>query len=374
MTGSRGLTASARALEKIRAAERWRLLIGDARTRLQELEPESVQVCVTSPPYWNLRDYGEPGQLGMEASPQAFAAALVEVFRLVRRALKPDGLLFLNLGDTYIAGRSGGVGESSKINGSKRNMEATRASKLKGPKHRRASGLKKKDLAGIPWRTAFALQDDGWWLRADNIWGKPAPVPEGAKDRTCRQHEYVFMLSKSARYFYDQQATAEPASTQTRVKLGPAGTRGSGNGNGPKAVRREERDRAGRAGTAMSGFVEMRNLRSMWTFEEADTVWWIPSERFGGDHFATFPQSLPRKCILAGSRPGDLVLDPFAGVGTTGLVAAELGRRFVGVEISPRYAKVARGRYLEAQAARGQIGAAEADEMPGPVQLGMCLE
>lgn len=346
-------------------SERWTILVGDVRDRLADIEDESVHCVVTSPPYWSLRDYGVDGQIGIERTPQEFVDTLVAVFRGVRRVLRRDGTLWVNLGDTYICGRTGGIGVSSGINGSRRNAAATRAAweASGGLRHRKVPGLKPKDLVGIPWRAALALQADGWFLRAENIWEKPAPVPETARDRTTRAHEQVFLLSRSARYYYDADAISEPASTQTRMKIGKAGERGSGGGNGPKAGARDERDRSKRAATMMNAFVERRNKRS---------VWRIGADRFAGDHFATFPRELPATCILAGCPPDGLVLDPFAGVATTGLAALAHGRRFVGIEINPRYAAAARRRLLREEERMGDLDQEGAAEL-GCAQIGLML-
>ncbi len=281
---------------------RLRLLVGDVREQLAELADGSAQTVVTSPPYWGLRDYGADGQIGLEPTPEEYVAALVDVFDAVARVLRPDGTLWLNLGDTYIGGRNGGIGSSSIT--SQRNQKAARAAWLATPgrAHRSAPGLKPKDLVGIPWRVAFALQAAGWYLRSDIIWAKPSPMPESVRDRPTRAHEYLFLLTQSPRYYFDAAAIAEPSSWD----------RGSGT----------------------------RNKRS---------VWRVPQTPFAGAHFATFPPSLVEPCILAGAPPDGVVLDPFAGSGTALRVALELGRRAVGIEINPEYAAMARERCREVQ-------------------------
>ena len=276
-----------------------RVLVGDVRQRLAELPDCSVQTCVTSPPYWGLRDYGHDGQIGLEQTPDEYVAELVEVFREVRRVLADDGTLWLNLGDSY--------------NGAAPNRSG---------QHGGVAGLKPKDLVGIPWRVAFALQADGWWLRQDIIWSKPNPMPESVTDRCTKAHEYVFLLTKSARYFYDSVAISEIGAG--RLDLGRMKYEGRTNPGGWADNGR--RDEAG------------RNKRSVWT---------IATKPYGGAHFAVMPEALAEPCILAGSRLGDLVLDPFTGSGTVGVVALRHDRDFIGTELNPEYAALAEARIYE---------------------------
>lgn len=300
------------------------VLIGDCRQTLQTLEPDSVQTCVTSPPYWGLRDYGHDGQLGLEETPDAYVTNMVEVFREVRRVLRPDGTLWLNLGDSYAnngekkTGRNDEGPEDIARRAAAFNTGARKAST--GGNDTRTirvdSGLKPKDLCGIPWRVAFALQADGWWLRSDIIWNKPNPMPESVTDRPTKAHEYVFLLSKSASYFYDAKAIAEPAT---------AADHGRSNLGGGAAV---------------------RNARSVWP---------IASEPYDGAHFAVMPSALAARCILAGSRMGDTVLDPFLGSGTVGMVAEELGRKWVGCELNPEFGKLIAQRTAQ-QGLFGRVG------------------
>lgn len=316
---------------------------GDCREVLRELADESVHCVVTSPPYWGLRDYGHNDQLGIEHTPGEYCDKMVEVFREVRRVLRRDGTIWLNLGDTYIGGRSGGVGTGSVT--SDRNHKAARNAwlKLGGRKHREAPGLKPKDLVGIPWRVAFALQDDGWWLRSDIIWHKPSPMPETVKDRPTRAHEYLFLLSRSRRYQYDAAAIAEPVT---------GGAHPRGKGINPKAAAERSANDASRAfnrrrkttprprqnasfSAAVTGLVETRNRRTVWT---------VPQEPYRGAHTSTFPTALVKPCILAGCPAGGTVLDPFAGAGTTGLVADRLGRDAILIELNGEYADAARCR------------------------------
>jgi DNA modification methylase len=294
-----------------------RILVGDVRTRLAAVNDGSVRCVVTSPPYWGLRDYGRDGQIGLEQTPEEFVAELVAVFREVRRVLADDGTVWVNLGDSY-ARQSGSekmqsFGDSGEIG------------KYKTGSNRPPNGLKQKDLVGIPWRVAFALQADGWYLRQDIIWSKPNPMPESVTDRCTKAHEYVFLLTKSPRYYYDKDAVSEEYADAT-VKRG-------------KSIRQVSAD--GTVTTRGNGEpVEgRRNRRSVWT---------VATKPFRGAHFAVMPEALVEPCVLAGSAEGDLVLDPFAGSGTVGVVALRHGRNFVGVELNADYAKVAQDRIYDA--------------------------
>ena len=287
------------------------LHLGDALDILREMPDRSVDCCVTSPPYWGLRDYGAEGQLGLEPTPAEYVARMVEVFREVRRVLADHGTLWLNLGDSYAA-QGGGKEEGQYAE--KRVPGATWQAPRTPP-----AGLKPKDLVGIPWRTAFALQDDGWYLRSDIIWAKPNPMPESVTDRPTKAHEYVFLLSKQPRYYFDQEAVREPA-----TYYGPNGGPDTMNGT-VNARPREMTSRAGVKPDVIPG----RNIRSVWD---------IATQPYAEAHFATFPEELPRRCIKAGCPKGGVVLDPFMGSGTTALVARALGRRSIGIELNPDYA------------------------------------
>lgn len=314
------------------------ILIGDARERLKELPDASVHCCVTSPPYFGLRDYGCEGQMGLEATPDEFVAGMVGLFREVRRVLRDDGTLWLNLGDSYTGSGKGGNPEAGK--------QATNAGSQSigvlygtGKTAREAAvtnvtrknfDLGPKQLLGIPWRVAFALQADGWWLRQDIIWSKPNPMPESVRDRCTKAHEYLFLLSKGPRYFYDTEAIAEKA---TR----------SGTTNNATEQHGEY---------AISRIIEVgetRNKRS---------VWEIATQPFSEAHFATYPPALIEPCILAGCPAGGTVLDPFGGAGTTGMVADRLGRNAILIELNAEYAALAErriqgdaGMFAEVQAA-----------------------
>jgi DNA modification methylase len=356
----------------------YKIFTGDVIAGLRTLRAESVQVCVTSPPYFGLRDYGtarwEGGkdhcdhkqrnnrndgnrsnvrgfygnanltghadmgarqfasvcgkcgarrvdaQIGLEETPAAYVERLVAVFREVKRVLKADGTVWLNLGDSYATGGMSNPSLKSTLQGGK-DLGAERYSITRA----RPAGLKPKDLIGIPWRVAFALQADGWYLRQDIIWAKPNPMPESVRDRCTKSHEYVFLLAKSERYYYDADAVREVA-----VSSGPRQDTGEQAFNCDIGMYR------GRAGNKPDG---KRNRRSVWT---------ITPRPYKGAHFAVFPEALVEPCILAGSAPGDLVLDPFAGSGTTGAVARRLGRGFRGCELNPEYVSLAQQRIAQA--------------------------
>ena len=339
-----------------------RILLGDVREQLKTLADESVQCVVTSPPYFGLRDYGMPGQIGLEASPSAFVDVMVDVFREVRRVLRADGTLWLNLGDSY-AGSWGAQSRgntaseaSSSLQGSSmleaRQIEAYPLGQTHVGSMKRTPGLKPKDLMGIPWRVAFALQDDGWYLRQDIIWSKPNPMPESVTDRCTKAHEYLFLLSKSGRYHFDAEAIAEGAVAdhapgnkshkgkaaydagdgKHRTKQGLVAYSARQRAVPPRHAGLESSDQSGLDEVGRGG---KRNKRSVWT---------VATQPFKEAHFATFPPALIEPCILAGCPNGGLVLDPFGGAGTTGLVADRLGRDAVLIELNPEYAAIAEKR------------------------------
>jgi DNA modification methylase len=310
------------------------LLEGDCRALLPTLPAASVHCVVTSPPYWGLRDYGCEGQLGLEPTPEAYVARMVEVFREVRRVLRDDGTLWCNMGDCYTSGDFTRQGNPRNVPQLPNDWEGTELGGRRRADHVRAvkrdlGDLKPKDLVGMPWRLAFALQADGWFLRADIIWAKPNPMPESVTDRPTKAHEYVFLLSKAARYFYDANAVREPGEGYGRS----ARFRGFNWTNNRAFANGQERVREG--GGANSFDESGRNLRSVWT---------IPSAPFPDAHFATFPPALASRCIQAGCPLGGTVLDPFAGSGTVGEVAEALGRHSVLIELSPTYVQMAQAR------------------------------
>lgn len=275
----------------------YEVYFGDCRKVLASFQDASVNCCVTSPPYWGLRDYGTDNQIGLEDDPQHFIQELVGVFREVRRVLRDDGVLWLNLGDSY-------AGNNSRAS---QNGRAGFGNPREGVFNRKGEGLKPKDLVGIPWEVALALRNDGWYLRQDIIWHKPNPLPESVKDRCTKAHEYIFLLSKSQTYYFDYEAIREPA-----------------------------------VGSTDDG---LKNKRSVWT---------VPVRPYKGSHFATFPQDLIRPCILAGSPIGGTVLDPFGGSGTTVAVALEERRHGVAVELNTDYMPLIQKRIDEALLVRSQ--------------------
>jgi DNA modification methylase len=396
--------------------------VGDCRALLRELPDESVNCVVTSPPYWGLRDYGVDGQIGLEETPEEYVAKMVEVFREVRRVLRSDGVAWLNLGDSYATGAGsagdspgGGpqgawwAGDPNRIRDDKRGYRGDRLANGRGdspailrkktralrdgshcgkhtamaangpmsqPNRMPIAGLKPKDMVGIPWRVAFALQADGWWLRADVIWAKANPMPESVQDRPTKAHEYLFLLTKSEHYAYDAAAirerqTAPEASTpddlarafnrRRSATIDPRqeaiGSSRKRSGNKTRQYRADYGGPQRRAtnqgfGIPWEDTDGLRNKRSVWT---------IATEPYGGGHFATFPKKLVEPCILAGCPAGGLVLDPFGGSGTVGEVAEALGRRWMLLELNPAYAELARARTAQ----RGLFGDVAAAALTG---------
>ncbi len=302
----------------LRRDARWCVSVGDCLDGLRAMPDGCAQTCVTSPPYYGLRDYGCAGQIGMESTPQEFVARLVAVFAEARRVLADDGTLWVNIGDSYAASTRGSSGKGDKQRSNAGTLLADRRCRI-------PDGVKPKDLLGIPWRLAFALQDDGWFLRSDIVWAKPNPMPESVTDRPTRAHEYVFLLSKRPRYFYDATAIREPDSGQ-RAGNGLAGRQGGA---------RNTVVRGGVGSTEPWQPGGGRNARSVWT---------ITPEPYEGAHFATMPPDLARRCILAGSRKGDVVVDPFGGAGTTALVALAHQRRALLCELNADYVPLMRER------------------------------
>lgn len=292
---------------------------GDCLVVLSGLPAVSVNCCVTSPPYWGLRDYGHGAQIGLESTPEEYVAKMVAVFREVRRVLRDDGTLWLNIGDSYNNYRPMSKNDDRAHSfGGDRNVERGLPDNNIGTKRgTKQAGLKEKDLVGIPWRVAFALQADGWYLRQDLIWHKPNPMPESVRDRCTKAHEYIFLLSKSKKYYYDHEAIKEPATY-------------AGKGRGGSTNRYEQNS----AGMDNKQYAA-RNKRSVWT---------VATKPYKGAHFATFPPKLIEPCILAGCPEGGVVLDPFAGSGTTAQVSWENGRKFVGCELNPEYIELIKAR------------------------------
>jgi DNA modification methylase len=355
-----------------------RVILGDCIEVLKTLDAGSVQCCVTSPPYYGLRDYGtaqweggDPGcdhdparpdggeranrtlplgrggiykdtcrmcgavrvdeQIGLEETPEAFVEKLVDVFREVRRVLADDGTIWVNLGDSY-AGSSKGQG--GVLNSPK--QRSNKGSYFGAPLAGRVDGLKNKDLIGIPWMVAFALRADGWYLRSDIIWHKPNPMPESVTDRPTKSHEYIFLLSKSAQYYYDAEAIAEAGSNNSH-----GGTLQKFiNNNDRKIKSTQERTANSTLGGTAAEYGGTRNKRDVWT---------VTTKPYSGAHFATFPPDLIEPCILAGSREGDTVLDPFNGSGTTGAVSIKHHRNYIGIELNPAYVELTNKRFASVQ-------------------------
>lgn len=346
------------------------LMEGCCRETLKTLPDKLANCCVTSPPYFGLRDYGHAGQIGLEKTPEAYVAELVAVFREVRRVLRDDGTLWLNLGDSYASGTKGSGGTGKSTLGAASGGNSISEAGILRSQQRQAMNVRHvqcnvpdKNLLGIPWRVAFALQADGWYLRQDIIWAKPNPMPESVTDRCTKSHEYIFLLSKSPSYFYDHEAIKEPAVSDHNSGNGFAGRQGGakhlpmsgGEGSkeqwtrGAKHSFKRKGSKRGEVGICPNSptathredrkdneyDVTKRNKRDVWT---------TSVRPFKGAHFATFPPELIRPCILAGSPQGGIVLDPFGGSGTTGMVALQEGRKAVLCEINPEYAAMIHSR------------------------------
>jgi DNA modification methylase len=307
----------------------------DCLEGLKLLDDNSIDCCVTSPPYWGLRDYGVEGQLGLESTPEEYVENMVKVFREVKRVLKEDGTLWLNLGDSYAGGGNNRGNNSPMSNKQASNKGATGQCSSHAKNIRKIEGIKRKELIGIPWMVAFALRADGWYLRQDIIWAKPNPMPESVKDRCTKSHEYIFLLTKSAQYYYDNEAIRETAKNANKtISLGEksfskrqakgVGVEPSGNGKSDNYTVKE-----------------YRNKRSVWT---------VATKPFKGAHFAVFPPALIEPCILAGCREGGIVLDPFMGSGTTGLVAKQQNKNYIGFEMNSDYCDIANKRINDQEA------------------------
>jgi DNA modification methylase len=332
-----------------------RIYHGDSLDILRTWPDAFVQTVVTSPPYWGLRDYSVLGQIGLEKTPEAYVSRLVEVFREVRRVLKDDGTLWLNLGDTFANNGTGGNGSTGGRDKSTLNSKmppiGTTPVKKSIP-----YGLKQKDLVGIPWMVAFALRTDGWYLRSDIIWHKPNPMPESVTDRPTKSHEYIFLMSKRKKYYYDAKAIKEPAIYFDDDRKGraleahkymPTGTH-----NGIRPVYKDARSYDGKHSDKQRGHVRrhagfndrwdaMDKIDQCGSMRNKRDVWTVATSPYLEAHFATFPPSLIKPCILAGSRQNDIVMDPFMGAGTTALVAVGYSRKFLGVELNPKYIEMA---------------------------------
>lgn len=326
------------------------IIQGDALTVLKTIGDETINCCVTSPPYYNLRDYGCDGQIGLESTPEEYIQKLVEIFREVRRVLKQDGTLWVNIADSYAGSGKGRVKDGTAKIETFGDKNRTSQGTMNGRLAKTVSDrCKPKDLIGIPWMLAFALRADGWYLRQDIIWAKPNPMPESVRDRCTKSHEYIFMLSKSPKYYFDSEAISEPVaeSTLKRVSQDIENQQGSytpskANGKMKAAVRyggkkyTENPDKFSRTKSGnIYDYKPKRNKRDVWT---------VTTKPYKGAHFATFPPDLIEPCVLAGCPAGGVVLDPFAGSGTTGMVAKQNGRDFVLIELNEEYVNLCTDR------------------------------
>lgn len=300
-----------------------RIYCTDCLKGLKSLPDSSVQCCITSPPYWRLRDYNIAGQLGQEATPELYVAALVEVLNEVKRVLKPDGTLWLNIGDAYWGSGKAGKNPDYQKKHTEFGKPSKNTARYGQPTTGKHAEIKPKDLMGLPWMVSFALRKQGWYLRQDIIWHKPGPMPESATDRCTRAHEYIFLLSKNPKYYYDNKAIKTQAKGKT------------------------EHDRVSRVAKKqftsplINGF---KKPRGPYTTANRRSVWSISTKPFKGKHSAAFPPEIPELCMKAGSRIGDIILDPFMGAGTTALVAVQLKRKYIGFELNPEYVKLANDR------------------------------
>lgn len=301
------------------------LIIGDVREKVKELEPKSIQSIVTSPPYWGLRDYDTKEQIGQEKTPECFVKAIVQLSKDLKTALKDDGTFWLNLGDTYF-GAKGGHWEGGNSITNADTGDKYRAHRKAPPKHKY---LKTKDLVGIPWRVAIALVEDGWYLRNDIIWHKPNPMPEAVRDRCAKSHEHIFLLTKKPKYYFDYEAILEPYTE-------PLNRWGGDKFNEQIDTKYDEiyaqYDRSG------------KDVRPNPEGKVRKDVWSLNTSSYKGAHFAVFPEKIPEYCIKAGTKEGDVVLDPFMGSGTTAVVAQRLFRKWIGIEVNPEYAQIIKDR------------------------------
>lgn len=310
------------------------ILQGDALSVLKTLDDESINCCVTSPPYYNLRDYGVDGQIGLENSPEEYIQKLVEIFREVRRVLKKDGTLWVNIADSYAGSGKGRVKGGVAKRETFGKVQSGNAGSINGILKKTVSdNCKPKDLIGIPWMLAFALRADGWYLRQDIIWAKPNPMPESVKDRCTKSHEYIFMFSKTPRYYFDSKAIQEDAVTYEELKRRVRN--GHGEWKTKKAASTYAVSGVGRSRETLYSEGGKRNKRDVWT---------ITTKPYKGAHFATFPPDLIEPCILAGCPENGIVLDPFAGSGTTGMVAKKNKRNFVLIELNEEYVALCKDR------------------------------
>jgi DNA modification methylase len=316
----------------------WSLYVGDARSVLAGMRDQSADCIVTSPPYWGKRDYGVTGQYGHEDTPAAYVETMRDVFREARRVLADDGTCWLNLGDSYSASGGGATG-----------MHAYLGEHITT---HRATGLSAKNLLGLPWRVAFALQEDGWILRNAVVWHKPNAMPESVRDRLNCRHELLFLLAKSPAYWFDLDPIREQHKTLFHCEPGSVRGRTRPPGRADSRTRPPKYGPGTPQVTAASRYGGSRHTRGHANGRNPGDVWSIPTRPYKGPHFAAYPIDLPLRCIAAGCQPGGTVLDPFAGSGTTGLAAIQLDRKFTGIDLSPDFARLAATRLAQAVAAR----------------------
>jgi DNA modification methylase len=322
----------------------YKLLCGDVLETLKTLDTESVQCVITSPPYYGLRNYKMDGQIGLEQSPQEYIDTLVRIFREMRRVLKSNGVFWLNLGDTYSSFKDGKQVKQTLVNSDKNDIPF---SPTRNPAIMSAAGLKNKDLMMLPASVAIALRNDGWYLRSEVVWAKPNPMPESVKDRPTRSHEMIYLFSKSAQYFYDNDAIKEEClwkdnrtgdRLSKRIQKRHVETAPKPHKNMMDDGQQPNSFHKNRANGGKDVYYEMKNKRDVWT---------VSTSGFKGAHFATFPPKLIVPCVLAGSREGNTILDPFSGSGTTGVVALQNGRNYVGIELNPEYVEISKRRISE---------------------------
>jgi len=308
----------------------YEIKLGDSLEVLKAMDSESVHCCVTSPPYWALRNYDVDGQLGQEHTPEEYVNKLVDILREVKRVLRDDGTLWLNLGDSYVGSGAKGKHKDPK-NPKGRNAQSDKANNNK------VQGLKPKDMVGIPWRVAFALQDDGWYLRSDIIWHKNNCMPSPVKDRPTSSHEHIFLLSKSQKYYYDNEAIYEPLIDPNRKDEGASGFGGLKHTSQPDK-------------TTNSTYSGRKFDASKLKGKNKRDVWIVPTAHYKGSHVAVYPPKLIKPCILAGCPDGGTVLDPFSGSGTTGVVALQNNKKYIGIELNPEYVKLSEDRIIDSGA------------------------
>lgn len=342
-----------------------KVYLGDSLETIKTLPDESVNCVVTSPPYYGLRDYGMDGQIGLEDTPEAYIQRLVELFREIRRVLKDDGTIWVNIGDSYAADRGGSIQPAETLAGGEhgKTKKGEKVNRGRGEcynptRNAKAIGLKHKDLIGIPWMLAFALRADGWYLRQDIIWHKPNPMPESVTDRCTKSHEYIFLLSKSERYYFDAEAIQEEANTQIDSRINNRteynGMRNGRAGDGQRTFvslktkpRTKNCQYDGQAPNSMHLRREMGLKDEQYVVRNKRDVWSVCVKPNTESHFATYPEMLIRPCVLAGCPENGVVLDPFMGSGTTGIVARKLNRNYIGCELNPEYQRMATRRINE---------------------------